>query len=54
MTAHVSPGARTGSLNPWLMPAGVDVIWLVATGIFCMLLALALAGAERLDSEVRR
>lgn len=52
--AHLVHGATTGSLNPWLMPAGMDVLWLVANGIFCMLLALALAGAERLDNEVRR
>jgi serine protease len=52
--AHLIHGAATGTLNPWWMPGGLDVLWLSANGIGCLLLALGLAGAEKIDSEARR
>jgi len=49
--AHLVHGAGTGSLNPWWMPGGLDVVWLVGNGIVCVLLGLALAGAEKMDKD---
>lgn len=49
--AHLVHGASSGTLNPWWLPGGLDVLWLVGNGVFCLLLGLAVAGAERLDRE---
>jgi serine protease len=49
--AHLFHGAATGTLNPWWMPLGLDVVWLVANASVCVLLAMALAGTEKLESE---
>ena len=52
--AHLFHGASTGTLNPWWMPGGLDMMWLVLNGTVCVLLGLGLAGAEKLDSGGKR
>ena len=46
---HLFHGASTGALSPWLLPGNLGVGWLVINGTACMLLALALAGADKLE-----
>ena len=50
--AHLLHGAATGTLNPWWLPAGaLEVGWLVGNAVICLVLGLALVGAEKIDRE---
>ncbi|TVQ90925.1 MAG: peptidase S8 [Deltaproteobacteria bacterium] len=48
--AHLLHGAITGSLSPWAL-GSLGPIWLVANATACVLIGMALAGAEKLDRE---
>jgi serine protease len=52
--AHLFHGAATGSLEPWWMPVSFGMAWLAFHGTASMLIALGLAGAEKLDQEKPR
>lgn len=49
--AHLVHGAATGTLNPWWFPGTMEVAWLVGNGVICLILGLALVGAEKLDGQ---
>lgn len=51
--AHLLHGAATGTLDPAWLPGSLGVAWLVANGLFCLLLSVGLAGAEKLDADKR-
>ncbi|MEO0604868.1 MAG: S8 family serine peptidase, partial [Myxococcota bacterium] len=51
--AHLLHGAATGSLAPWWLPTAFGTLWLVANALFCGLLGLGLAGAQKLDDGER-
>lgn len=53
VAAALAHGAATGSLDPWLMPAPLDVAWLVGNASICVILGMALAGAQKLEEEGR-
>ena len=46
-------GAATGALSPWWMPGSFGAGWLAGNAAVCVLLALALAGAQKLEEEAR-
>jgi len=49
--AHLFWGAATLTLSPWLMSPITGTLWLCANGTLCLVLALALAGIEKLASN---
>jgi len=49
--AHLFHGAATGGLDPWWMGSSLGVLWLVVNATVCVLVAMALAGTEKLDRE---
>ncbi len=51
IAAHLLFGAIAGTLNPWWMGSGVDAVWLAANAAACVVLALALAGTEKLEAR---
>ncbi len=51
--AHLVHGAATGTLNPWWFPGTMEVAWLVGNGVLCLILGLALVGAEKLETEAK-
>lgn len=51
--AHLLHAAATGSLSPSWMPGFMEGPWLALNGGACLMLALALAGAEKLEREGR-
>ena len=48
--AHLFWGAATMTLSPWLMTPVTGAMWLCANGTVCLLVALALAGIEKLGT----
>lgn len=48
--AHLFYGAISGSLSPWAL-GSLGPVWLVANATVCVLVGMALAGAEKLDRE---
>lgn len=52
--AHLMHAAATGALSPSWMPSSLEGIWLAGNGVLCLGLALALAGAEKLETGDRR
>lgn len=46
-------GAATQTLAPWWMPSGMAVSWLTVNAAACVVLAMALAGAQKLEEEGR-
>jgi serine protease len=44
-------GAATGALTPWWLPGTLGTSWLVLHAAVAVLLALALAGTQKLDEE---
>lgn len=49
--AHLFYGAATGALDPWWLGDSLGALWLVVNATACVLVALALAGTEKLDRE---
>lgn len=49
--AHLFYGAATGALDPWWMGSSLGSIWLVINATLCVLIAMALAGTEKLERE---
>jgi serine protease len=47
--AHLMHGAATGSLSPTWVPASMAAAWLVGNATVSLLVALGLAGAEKLE-----
>ncbi|TNE87406.1 MAG: peptidase S8 [Deltaproteobacteria bacterium] len=52
--AHLLHAAATGALSPSWMPGFMQGPWLAIHGAICLGLAMALAGAEKLDHKERR
>lgn len=48
---HLAHGALTGALRPWGFGPGWDQMWLVGNAVVCVLLAMALGGAERIEAR---
>ncbi len=51
--AVLAHGAATGSLAPWWLPEPLGLAWLVGNAAACVVLAMALAGAQKLEEEGR-
>ncbi|MFT7520393.1 MAG: serine protease [Kiritimatiellia bacterium] len=51
VAAHLFYGAATGTLTPWLLGGSLGTIWLVVNGTVCVIVAMGLAGTEKLDRE---
>lgn len=49
--AHLLHGAATGSLAPSLLPSSLAAAWLVANGAVSLVVALGLAGTEKLEES---
>jgi hypothetical protein len=49
--AHLLHGAATGTLAPWWLPPSVGTVWLVGHAVTCMLLALILSSAQRVEEK---
>ncbi|MFK7930241.1 MAG: S8 family peptidase [Myxococcota bacterium] len=49
--AHLFHGAATGSVSPWWLGSTFGVGWLLLNATFCVLLAMALTGTEKLDRQ---
>jgi serine protease len=49
--AHLLHGAATGTLAPWWLPGGFGTLWLVGNAVTCVLLALILASAQRIQEK---
>lgn len=47
--AHLFHGAATGGLSPWWMGGTLGMGWLLVNATGCVLIAMALAGTEKLD-----
>ncbi|MBX2803855.1 MAG: S8 family peptidase [Myxococcales bacterium] len=47
--AHLLYGAATSTLDPWWLPASLGTLWLILNATACGVLALGLAGAQKLD-----
>ncbi len=49
--AHLLHGAATGTLDPWLLSGVLGTGWLSLNAAVCLLLALSLAGSEKIQEE---
>ncbi len=49
--AHLLHAAAVGGLQPWFMPGVLGKVWLAFNAAVCVVLALALAGTEKLEQE---
>jgi len=50
---HLLHAASTGSIHPWFMPGLIGTAWLLLNSLGCLIFALAMAGAEKLDNQPR-
>ncbi len=50
-SAYLLHAAATGAVAPSFLPTSVGSAWLVVNGILCLLVALGLAGAQKLDEQ---
>jgi serine protease len=50
VAAHLFFGVATGTLEPWWLSQTLGAAWLAVNATVCLLLALGLAGTEKLDS----
>lgn len=46
-------GAATGTFAPWWLPGPTGALWLAVNAVGCVVLAMALAGAQKLEEEGR-
>ena len=46
---HLLHGMVVGTLNPSWIPWGLDTLWLAGNATVCLLLALGLAGTDKLE-----
>jgi serine protease len=51
IAAHLFHGAATGELDPWWLGETLGMLWLVGNATVCVLVAMALAGTEKLERE---
>ena len=49
--AYLLHAAATGAVAPAWLPTSVGTVWLVTNGLVCLLIALGLAGAQKLDEQ---
>ena len=49
--AHLLHGAATGTLEPWLLSGVLGTSWLSVNAAVCLLLALSIAGSEKIQEE---
>ncbi len=52
--AYLLHAAATGAVAPSWLPGSVGTAWLAVNGILCLLVALGLAGAQKLDEQELR
>ncbi len=51
--AYLFHGAVTGAVAPWLVPQGFSALWLAGNATACLVIALGLAGAQKLEEQER-
>ncbi len=51
--AYMLHGAATGSVEPWWLPDAIGAGWMALNATACMLIAMAMAGAENLERDHR-
>ena len=49
--AYLFHGAATGAVSPWLVPDSFGGLWLAANATLCLIVALGLAGAQKLEEQ---
>jgi len=51
--AYLFHGAATGAVAPWLVPDSFGALWLAANATVCLVVALGLAGAQKIEEQER-
>jgi len=48
---HLTWGAATGGLQPWLMPGALGTAWLASNALVCLLCAMAIFGVQKSQAQ---
>jgi len=49
--AYLFHGAATGAVAPWMVPDALSAVWLAGNATVCLLVAMGLAGAQKLEEQ---